>query len=118
MALVFPPAPATTSSSGVFATGFTGATTAGVSAASFATATSVAGSSAGAPIPAGVITGTGLVTQFFVYQPSFLIALIGSIFFFITMVVHVAQLLRNKTWYFGLIPQAALRMLCLHIEVV
>lgn len=103
MALVFPPAPDTTTS-GVFASSTSGVTAAGVSGGSFAT--SVAGA---APVPAGAFAGA-TVSTFFAYQPSFLIALIGTIFFSITMTVHVAQLLRCKSWYFALIPQAALRM--------
>lgn len=44
----------------------------------------------------------------YIYAPSFSIAVVGSISFLIAGFILSAQLIRNKAWYFNLIPQAAL----------
>lgn len=58
------------------------------------------------PFPAG------MERMFFPYQPSFLIALTGTIFFTASFLIHSVQLFKTKAWYFGIIPQAVLCMRC------
>lgn len=44
----------------------------------------------------------------YIYTPSFSIAVVGSVVFAIAGFALSAQLIRNKAWYFNLMPQAAL----------
>jgi hypothetical protein len=70
-------------------------------------ASAPAGPPTGPPASAGQSSAGGM-PQVFGYQPSFDMALIGAIFFTITMMIHSVQLIRSRSWYFVVIPQVAL----------
>jgi len=44
----------------------------------------------------------------YIYIPSFTMAIVGCFMFLLASVIHFVQMFKYKTWYFNLMPQAAL----------